>query len=266
MTATALSFRQLGRLRPLILAWLAAAAMSAPSAAEPAKRERAPRDPSIAPAAADAPSVSVETPVNGVAGVWVDARQTTRGVLLEDDGSAPRLNHFVGSGNGFSGVLGVNQDSGLSNSQGNVVAIASAGEGAGALDILIEQRLEDSVISGQGGARTNVVHDSLNGARGIVQLNQSAGGLNQQLNVAAVVLGAPIAFGDIAIVQDNALAGVDARGSALPAGEEGDRTPRFSALTDSLSGFRGVFQGHQTTGNLNQVANVVAIGAPGGGQ
>jgi hypothetical protein len=152
------------------------------------------------------------------------------------------------------GILSINQASGNINNQANVRVLAFT-DGEGVLyDLSLAtsaRSIKNTVIS-YGGEYENRISNSFGGAVGIVGVNQSAGSLNQQVNV--VVLGIGVALGpEVVALGDADLGGTIADNSVSSGGNRSD------IIADSFTGFRGIAQVNQSSGDLNIVTNSVGF-------
>lgn len=162
---------------------------------------------------------------------------------------------FENSGNNNAGIVLFNQEAGNMNNQANVVAIA-LGEDApiSFADIMASQTLSgNSVVSD--GPRETRISGAFNDTTGIVGINQSAGNLNQQLNVVAIAMGKS-SGPDVVALADSQLENVAANGNELTPDNE---NPRHNFLVDSFTGFEGIAQVSQSSGDLNRIANTVSF-------
>jgi len=152
------------------------------------------------------------------------------------------------------GILSVNQASGNLNNQANVRVLAIA-DGEGLLydlSLATSTRSIKNTVIVYGGEREDRISNSFGGAIGIVGVNQSAGSLNQQVNV--VVLGIGTALGpDVVALGDAALGETIADNSASGSSNRAD------IISDSFTGFRGIAQVNQSSGDLNVVGNSVGF-------
>lgn len=193
--------------------------------------------------------------------------QVTVGNSVET-GNQARSVSFVDGGNNNRGLFAINQDAGNLNQQANIVAIAidkpdNDGNSVVLTSIDVEQVLRDNTVIDGGGAESLAISNAFNGSYGIAQINQSTGALNQQVNITTVALGSAIDIAPLVVMSDAALGGVGGLddNELIEADEIG---PRTVSIENSLQGFEGVFQGHQTVGNLNRVTNAVSVGVVGG--
>jgi len=209
-----------------------------------------------------ADGVDVTLTVSGIEGVEAissavsgDAvvNQTLVGNRLEEHGviSTSIMQDTFRDGRG---ILSINQASGNLNNQANVRVLAFA-DGEGVLyDLSLAtsaRSIKNTVIS-YGGEYENRISNSFGGAVGIVGVNQSAGSLNQQVNV--VVLGIGVALGpEVVALGDADLGGTIADNSVSSGGNRSD------IITDSFTGFRGIAQVNQSSGDLNIVTNSVGF-------
>ncbi len=167
---------------------------------------------------------------------------------------------FAGSGNNHTGVLAINQEAGNLNSQANIHAIAVSTGGASVESLQVHgiQELRDNtVIVRDSGPRETRIENSFQGSTGIVGINQSAGNLNQQLNVVAVGIG--LLVGPDAVQLNDVMLetiGGEADNALV---EEGEAGPRDVVVANAFTDFSGVAQVNQSTGDMNRVSNVVGL-------
>jgi hypothetical protein len=176
------------------------------------------------------------------------------------------------SANDNSGVITVNQAAGNNNNQGSAIAIA--------VDTRIEQNGntdgEDSFAEAQASAqqtnsdslveavnlifRDTLIENSINNNTGVVHVNQSAGNTNNQANELAIALGlsgAGVALSEAALGQFNAF------NTVFESDQDGANIGinKTATIYESVNGNSGVVGVNQTSGNLANQANVVAIAA-----
>lgn len=153
------------------------------------------------------------------------------------------------------GILSVNQASRNLNNQANVRVLALA-EGEGLVyDLSLPtsaRSIKNTVIS-SGGDYEDRISNSFGGGVGIVGVNQSAGSLNQQVNV--VVLGIGVALGSEAVVLGDAALGETIADNSI----SGVSANRADIITDSFTDFRGIAQVSQSSGDLNMLGNTVGF-------
>src|SRR6185436_11967053 len=110
--------------------------------------------------------------------------------------------------------------------------------------------------------QTNVIDGSFNGFQGIAQVNQTTGGGNVQLNVAAIAFAAGAHF-DGVVLTDVELALVTG-----PESEDGGPNRvadgSYGEINNSFQNFTGIAQAQQVMGDHNIVTNVVAVAIAGG--
>lgn len=182
----------------------------------------------------------------GLTGNRVEERDVTRHVLIQDAFQNNR------------GIVSVNQEAGNLNNQANI-RVLTLGPAAGAAlqDIEIAgrvQRINNTVIS-SGGERENRIANSFGETAGIVGANQSAGNLNQQANVLVLGLGSGSGPGLVAL-GDATLGDISTNNTLERKGPAG---PRAEIITDAFSGFRGIAQVNQSSGDLNIMGNSVGL-------
>jgi len=152
------------------------------------------------------------------------------------------------------GILSVNQASGNISNQANVRVLAFT-DGEGLLyDLSLAtsaRSIKNSVIV-YGGEREDRISNSFGGAVGIVGVNQSAGSLNQQVNV--VVLGIGVALGPGVVALGDATLG-----ETIADNSASGSSNRADIITDSFTGFRGIAQVNQSSGDLNVLGNTLGF-------
>ena len=186
-----------------------------------------------------------------------------------------------GSLDGASGIINVNQSPGSINNQGNAVSVAYSDVAApvtpvtdkgetefmGGVFLHAESSAEkingginetdavghplgNVVTVDPGTVRSNVIDGALNGITGVVGVNQSAGNINNQNNAASLSVGAAVAAlseADLGLVNVGNLSN-----------EDGNITTD-SLTTGALAGAAGIIGINQSSGNMNNQANVVAV-------
>ncbi|MBW2569015.1 MAG: hypothetical protein JRD93_06395 [Deltaproteobacteria bacterium] len=192
-----------------------------------------------------------------------------------------------GSLDGASGIINVNQSPGSINNQGNAASIAYSGAAAAVsavpyLDegetrfvggaflhaessaekingdclVVIDDATGElvvvpagNIVTAHGTERTNEINSALGSVTGIVGVNQSAGNINNQNNAASLSVGSAIAAlseADLGMVNvgnmstENATATIDI------------------LCADALASASGIIGVNQSSGNMNNQANVVA--------
>lgn len=157
---------------------------------------------------------------------------------------------------GNSGIVQLNQDSGIGANQANIVAIAfAAGQGTvpvGAA-ILSESRYENNTVHASNVSRSNTIENILDGSAGIAQINQNSGNLNRNLNALAIAIG--LGKGDAVVVTEGNLA---AAASGVQYSYDG--TIQGSNTISGVRNFSGIGQIAQTAGDGNVAVNSLAIG------
>jgi len=156
------------------------------------------------------------------------------------------------------GISQMNQDAGVATNQANLVLI-TLGQGTGdwfqSISINTRQDVTGNTLVVEGGSRSNTIQNSFANAGGLVQINQNSGALNQQLNVAVVNIGSFVGTGAVGL-SDGSLSGYAAN-NQLTYNNAG---PRSDIIDGSFSGFRGVAQISQSSGDGNAVTNATVIG------
>ncbi len=219
-------------------------------AGSPAQGQEAAGDPGVAGAVAivrnfTGASASSATVAQSLLNNRVDVRNVMNTDLIS------------GSVFGNTGILTVNQASGDVNNQANVYAIAlvEADSLLQKVSIARSARLTGNTLTTGGGSQENRIENSFGGSNGIIGVNQSAGNLNQQANVMVVGIGL-VHDTDLMAVGDTDLGAVSADNNLI---KDGPETAHSDVITGSFTGFRGVAQVSQTSGDLNSVGNVLGI-------
>jgi len=98
---------------------------------------------------------------------------------------APRQDLIENSFGGTVGIVGINQSAGNLNNQANVVVL-TIGKGSGFVSLedssLEKVNTGNKLIQGSPGPKSDVITGSFSGFRGLAQVSQSAGDLNQVSN------------------------------------------------------------------------------------
>jgi hypothetical protein len=174
------------------------------------------------------------------------------------EGGLPLETTIIGSFNDNRGLVSVNQSTGDSNSQANVRAIALADRNVRTLeltDVNAAMDLRGNALVASGSRRASI-SGSFNESVGILGVNQASGSLNQQLNVLALAFGQSTGH-DASLLNNALLSGVDGGGDNTLT-EDGP-VERQASLSNSFGDFKGIVQGSQIAGDLNQVGNLLAV-------
>jgi len=162
---------------------------------------------------------------------------------------------------GSSGIIQVNQAPGNMNNQGNATAVSivapSTGETANEA-LTNAQASEEDINAGNvvGAYRTElqdlISGDAFRGVTGILNVNQAAGNMNNQHNSVAIAVGDGIvALSEADLGQTNALNYV-----------EEINTFKFDTISNNaFAQCSGIINVNQSTGNMNNQSNVLAISA-----
>ncbi|MFZ1060769.1 MAG: hypothetical protein WAP47_16420 [Candidatus Rokuibacteriota bacterium] len=200
----------------------------------------------------------VEAIARSVPGIAEGSALVDQSVLSNqvDEQNAVRRSVLQGSLQNNVGIFMVNQDAGNLNNQANVriLVLAEGGSLAQELSLAgVTRRIGNSVIS-SGGSREARIVGSFGGTVGIVGVNQSAGNLTQQANVAVIGIGLVLGP-DASLLGDTSL-GVISAGNTLI---RGSTAPEAAVLTDSFAGFRGIAQVNQSTSDGNIARNFLGL-------
>lgn len=152
------------------------------------------------PTADTVDGAAVEDGALTTAQTYVDERTTFNDVVHREGQLAgvPQIQSaIVGSIEGNSGVVGVNQSAGAMNNQHNVLTAAIGTDAAVALaDAGLNQYNAYNVVEEVNTEKLDLIQSSINGNSGVVMVNQSSGNMNQQatiINLAA--LSSTVGFG-----------------------------------------------------------------------
>lgn len=153
---------------------------------------------------------------------------------------------ITGSLNGNVGITQVNQDAGNFVNQANIVSIAMGGSARGTLGELaasVSVEYVGNTVVADGARLENHIHNSFNGGSGVTQVNQNAGGFNNQYNVMVVGVGLDGTEDLIALSDSDLSAHVGENEVTL----EGD-IEMSNSLTDSFNNYSGIAQVSQAAG------------------
>jgi hypothetical protein len=181
---------------------------------------------------------------------------TISGNSVEESGASHRVS-IESSFRGNTGIMSANQAAGTLNQQANVqvIAIGPGGEtslvtasSSGAADVI------GNTIVTKDGERQTLIMNSFGGSTGLTAINQSAGHLNQQSNVATIAVG--VGLGEEALaLGDSDLDALSSDNTADISGEH----KRSDVIRGSFGGYTGVAQVTQSSGDGNIVRNNLTI-------
>lgn len=184
--------------------------------------------------------------LSGAASADVTLTQSIVGNALVDIGTA-RINLLAESFNDSLGILSINQNAGDLVNQANIRAIAVGRSGLAETSVAVSIELRANRLSVTGGERDNSIVNSFNNTTGIVGVNQSAGNMNSQANIAAIAVGLGPSEGGFLSMTDVSLGAVKSGND-----EAVDPTiPRRNAKLDSFNDFTGIAQVNQVAGEGN---------------
>jgi hypothetical protein len=189
---------------------------------------------------------------------------------------------IVNSGNSNKGIVSMNQASGNNNNQGTIVSVAidagdpppappppapppAAPNGVGfahASAAATQSQVSNNIDSVNLLYRDANLTNSLNSNQGLIYANQSAGNMNNQLNVLSLAFSlakSGVALSEAALGQFNAQGRV---------GESNSTTSnvginKVARITNSLNDNVGIFGVNQAVGNMANQANIVSVAAIG---
>jgi len=193
--------------------------------------------------------------------LWLIACLLATAVVADGRAQALSDSARIGAaGRGLDGRAAINQAAGQGNAQANQAALSLSSDGAALAAASARQRLErpdPAAFARRAQARIDA--GAFADARGLLQLNQSAGAGNAQLNQFALARGGAGA----GALDDAALAQI-AGPAAAPL--ETRRAPglRDAAIADdAFRGGQGVLQLNQTAGTGNASVNAIVLRLPG---
>lgn len=204
--------------------------------------------------------VLASTAVSGTADLFSNISFNT---VIDINGS--RHTTFENSGAFNTGLVMINQDTGVGSNQSNVRVLAltdRAPEGAHIEEAMLSASIvsRDNRVLTIGGSRSNTISDSFEGAVGVAGINQASGLLNDETNafVMTAGLGLSTESGGLEVLSAKALqlAVVKENNEVDPESAPG---PRSDVLTNSFAGFKGFAQVNQASGNLNSLFNGISL-------
>lgn len=159
---------------------------------------------------------------------------------------------------GVNGVVGVNMAAGDFNQQANLRAIA-VGANAG-VDVRAGQQQQGNLATPPDQASASIGDNALQGAQGVISINQASGTSNTELNVVAAAL-ATQGIRETGDVWDaSATASASAGGTPSPAPPTTAGKERHVAVeSTAMRGVQGVVQLNQVAGSSNATANVLQM-------
>jgi hypothetical protein len=125
------------------------------------------------------------------------------------------------------------------------------GEGAAFGWAVVNQRLTGNRVEESGVSHSSRIENSFLGNQGLVSVNQDSGNLNNQANVRAIAF----ANGDAEVV----LPGVELSARSSDNEVISSGLPHSDAIVGSFNDTVGIVGVNQSSGNLNQQANVLAL-------
>ena len=193
--------------------------------------------------------------------LWLIACLLATAVVADGRAQTPLDSARIGAaGRGLDGRAAINQAAGQGNAQANQAALSLSSDGIASAAASARQQLEPVAAAALARrAQARIDAGAFADARGLLQLNQSAGAGNAQLNQFALARGRD---GSSAL-DDAALAQV-AGPAAAPL--ETRRAPglREAAIADdAFRGGQGVLQLNQTAGTGNASVNAIVLRLPG---
>ncbi|QWP77720.1 hypothetical protein J5226_04715 [Lysobacter sp. K5869] len=191
--------------------------------------------------------------------LWLIACLLATAVVADGRAQPPLDSARIGAaGRGLDGRAAINQAAGAGNAQANQAALSLSSDGAAFAAARADQRIDSSAaLAAARRAQARIDAGAFADAHGLLQLNQSAGAGNAQLNQFALARGGGGALDDAALAQ---VAG------PATAPLETRRAPglRDAAIADdAFRGGQGVLQLNQTAGIGNASVNAIVLRLPG---
>jgi hypothetical protein len=171
-----------------------------------------------------------------------------------DESDVTRYDEIVASVLGNIGITLLNQSSGNMNNQGNVVSAAVSNNGFAEAQAAVGQNNYSNDVDSLDVTRYDSIDgydSSINGNLGITAVNQSCGNMNNQTTAVALAAG----LEGTTVV----LAEADLGQTVVNAQVYELSVTKWDHITDSINGNHGVTAVNQSSGNMNQQANVVSI-------
>lgn len=173
---------------------------------------------------------------------------------------------------GVDGRAAINQTAGVGNAQANLAAFALSPDGLALASLHAGQRsadtdieTDDARIASGRAASARIDTHAFTDSRGLLQLNQSAGTGNRQLNAFALSNGRIATGIVVAGLDDAALASV--AGATTDDAYSANAAPSLREAViadDAFRGGQGVLQLNQTAGTGNASVNAIVLQLPGG--
>jgi len=187
--------------------------------------------------------------------------------------SNTRLSLITGSINDNTGIIGVNQDSGVANNQGNAYGIAVTDiEAFAEAQASADQKTLDNDVTAEGTLGTtdpaaikllppqkmDKLIDSVWRNTGLTGVNQSVGNANNQLNALSMGVGlittSTVNQGVYVALAEADLGQVTSNNRVLEIA-----TIKWDLILNSINSNNGITNVNQSAGNMNNQANVVSL-------
>lgn len=182
--------------------------------------------------------------------------------LLQEDAAEDNLSPVnkyatinAGAADGAIGIVSLNQSPGSINNQGNATSVAVTQLGAAFIhaEASVEKDVRGNTVDTYQPNRANTIDTALSGVAGILGVNQAAGSINNQNNATALSVG------------ENSIAALSEADLGMDAVENfsyEDGGMLTDTLTNgALAGCAGIISVNQSSGCMNNQANVVAVAA-----
>ncbi|NML98649.1 hypothetical protein HHL24_11870 [Paraburkholderia sp. RP-4-7] len=165
---------------------------------------------------------------------------------------------LIGTGavNGATGVVAINETSGLDNAQANQGVITN-----GQTPFNLIGSMQGAATNAKAAAaKSTIGSNAFSNTSGLIEVNQSAGVGNLQRN-SAVIGSGPI---EAEIVADGVLSATTAKGGGLGSSSGNHDAREVSIGTDALKNVSGIVQINQTAGSGNVSSNSFVLRPPAG--
>ncbi|MBW2569018.1 MAG: hypothetical protein JRD93_06380 [Deltaproteobacteria bacterium] len=157
--------------------------------------------------------------------------------------------------NGVDGIISINQAPGSMNNQGNSVSISFAKDGADTLlrsASSFDQSSLGNTLTAEDSIHSNTIKaNAFNSLSGVIGINQSAGNLNSQNNIACISTGG----NPVVSLSPAELGMISGHNTVFEAGVSNIDTISSFAF----EGVSGIISINQSSGSLNNQINVVTI-------
>jgi len=165
---------------------------------------------------------------------------------------------LIGNGavTGATGVVAINETSGLDNAQANQGVITNGQTPINLIGSLQSAATDAKTVAAKSAIGSNAFSDT----SGLIEVNQSAGVGNLQRNSAVIGTG-PV---EAEIVSDSVLSATTAKSGSLEKSGDNHDVREVSIGSDALKNVSGIVQINQTAGTGNVSSNSFVLRPPAG--